>query len=108
MSNNKSNLHPNELTKTMTDEQFHIVKLWVNKILTEDTNRQRETMNGTISQLHKGGGTNKLSDQRPVVLLNSVYQLPNYVINERLNNCQTSQHLRTRARWRQARTLRQH
>ena len=31
-----------------------------------------------------GGGTNRPSDQRPVVLLNSVYQLLNYVINERL------------------------
>ena len=41
-------------------------------------------MNGTISQLHKGGSTNKTSDQRPVVLLNSVYQLLNYIINERL------------------------
>jgi len=84
MSNNKSNFHPNELTKTMTDEKFQIVKMWVNEILTEDTSRQRETMNGTILQLHKGGGTNKLSDQRPVVWLNSVYQLPNYVINKRL------------------------
>jgi len=56
----------------------------VNEILTEDTSRQRETMNDTISQLHKGTGTNKPSDQRPVVLLNSVYQLLNYVINERL------------------------
>jgi len=60
------------------------VKMWVNEILTEDTSRQRETMNGTNSQLQKGGGTNKLSDQRSVVLLNSVYQLLNYVINERL------------------------
>jgi len=41
-------------------------------------------MHGTISQLHKGGGTNKTSDQRPVALLNSVYQLLTYVINERL------------------------
>jgi len=53
-------------------------------MLTEDTSRQRETMNGTISQLHKGGGTNKTLEQRPVVLLNSVYQLLNYVISERL------------------------
>jgi len=45
---------PDELTKTMTDEKFQIVKMWVNEILTEDTSRQRETM--TISQLHKGGG----------------------------------------------------
>jgi len=41
-------------------------------------------MNGTISQLHKGGSTNKTSDQRPVVLLKSGYQLLNYIINERL------------------------
>ena len=57
---------PNELTKTMTDEEFQIVKTRVNEILTEDTGRQRETMNSTISQLHKGGGTNRPSDQRPV------------------------------------------
>ena len=42
------------------------------------------TMNGTISQLHKGGGTNKTSDQRSIFLLNSVYTLLNYVINKRL------------------------
>ena len=74
---------PNEFTNTMTDEEFQIVtrKMWVNEIWTEDTSRQRETMNGTLSQLHKGGGTNKPSDQWPVVLLNSVYQLLNYVIN---------------------------
>jgi len=64
---------PNELTKTMTDEEFQIVKMWVNEIVTQDTSRQREMMNGTILQLHKGGGTNRPSDQRPVVLLNSVY-----------------------------------
>jgi len=76
---------PNELTKTMTDEELQIVKMWVNEILTEDTSRQRAAMNGTIPQLHKGGGTNKTSDQRPLVLLSSVYQLLKYVINERLN-----------------------
>ena len=42
---------------------------------------ESSTMNGTISQLHKGGSTNKMSDQKPVgkpeVLLNSVYQLLN-------------------------------
>ena len=31
---------PNELTKTMTDEEFQIVKIWVNEILTEDASRQ--------------------------------------------------------------------
>jgi len=70
----------------MTDEEFQIVKMWVNEILTEDTSRQRATMNGIISRLHKGGGTNETSDQRPVVLLSSVYPLLNYVINERLKS----------------------
>jgi len=76
---------PNELLKTMSDEGFLIVQAWVNVILTLpekpiDTARQsRSTMNGTISQLHKGGSTNKTSDQRPVVLLNS-----GHFINERL------------------------
>jgi len=47
---------PNELTKMMTDKarEFQIVKMCVNENLTEDTSRQRATMNGTISQLHKG------------------------------------------------------
>ena len=83
---------PNELLKTMSDEEFLIVQAWVNEMSTVpektiNTARQsRSTMNGTISQLHKleGGSTNKTSDQRPVVLLNSGYQLLNYIINERL------------------------
>jgi len=66
---------PSELTKTMTDEEFRIVKMWMNEILTEGTSRHQAMMSGTISQVHKGGGTNKTSDQRSVVLLNSVYRL---------------------------------
>ena len=65
----------------MTDEESKMVKMWVNEILTENSSRQRATINGTISQLHKGAGTNKTSDQCPVVLLNSVLQLRNYVMN---------------------------
>jgi len=41
----------NELTKTMTDEEFQSVNMWVNDVLTRDTSRQRLTMNGTISEL---------------------------------------------------------
>ena len=44
---------PNELTKTMTNKEFQVVKMWVNEILTEDTSRQRAMMNGTILLLHK-------------------------------------------------------
>jgi len=74
----------------MSDEEFLIVQAWVNEILTLpekiiDTARQSQsTMNGTISQLHKGGSTDKTSDQRPVVLLNIGYQLLNCIVNERL------------------------
>jgi len=46
-------------------------------------------MNGSISQLHKGGSTNKTSDQRPVVLLNSGYELLIHIINERLKRIVT-------------------
>ena len=99
---------PNELTKTMTDEEVQIVKMWVNGILTEDTSRQRETMNSTILQLHKGGGTNKPSDQQPVVLLNSVYQLLNYVINEQLKIFVKPANILEPGQGGQARTLRRH
>ena len=76
---------PNELLKTMSDEEFLIVHSCVNEILTlpketiDTARNSQSTMNGTISQLHKGGSTNKTSDQRPVVLLNSGYQLLNYM-----------------------------
>jgi len=81
---------PNELLKTISDEEFLIVQALVNEILTLpekpiDTARQSQSiMNDTISQLHKGDSTNKMSDQRRVVLLNSGYQLLNYIINELL------------------------
>ena len=56
---------PNELLKTMSDEEFLIVQAWVNEILTLpektiDTARQsRSTMNGTISQLNKEAAPTK-------------------------------------------------
>jgi len=74
----------------MSDEEFLIVQAWVNEIVTlpeKTINTARQswsTMNGIISQLHKGGSTNKTSDQRPVVLLNSGYQMLSYIINEQL------------------------
>jgi len=74
----------------MSDEEFLIVQAWVNEIVTLpqktiNTARQsRSIMNGIISELHRGGSTNKTSNQRPVVLLNSGYQMLNYIINEQL------------------------
>ena len=60
---------PNELLKTISGEEFLIMQAaWVHEIMTLpektiDTARQsRSTMNGTISQLHKGGSTNKTSE----------------------------------------------
>jgi len=92
---------PNELTKT-TDEEFQIVKMWVNEVLTEDTSQQRATMKGTILQLRKGGGTNKTLDQRPVVL-------PKYIINERLKKIvETANILETGQGGKHARMSRQH
>jgi len=70
---------PNELLKTMSDEESLIVQAWVNEILTlpektiHTVRQSRSTMNGIISKLHEGGSTNKTSDQRQVVLLNSGY-----------------------------------
>jgi len=62
---------PNELLKTMSDEEFLIMQAWVNGIWTLpektiDTTRQsRSTMNGTISQLHKGGSTISTKEAAP-------------------------------------------
>jgi len=80
----------NELLNTMSDKECLIVQAWVNDLFTlpdktiDTERRNRSTVNGTISQLHKGGSKNKTSHHRPVVLLNSGYQLLNYIINERL------------------------
>ena len=46
---------PNELTKTMTDEEFQIVKMWANEILIEDTSRQRATKPANILEPWPGG-----------------------------------------------------
>ena len=62
-----------------------IIILTIPNQINDTARRSRYNMNGTISQLHKGGSTNKPSDQRPVVLLNSGYQLLNYIINELFN-----------------------
>jgi len=71
----------------MLDEEFLIIQAWVNEILTlrektiDIARQSQSTMNGTISQLYKGSRTNGMSDQRPVVLLNSGYQLLDYIFN---------------------------
>ena len=66
-----------ELLMTMSYEEFLIVQACMNEILTlpektiDTACQSPSTMNSTISQLHKGGSTNKTSDQRLVMLLNS-------------------------------------
>ena len=40
-------------------------------------------VHGLVALLHKGGGsTDRASDYRPVVLLNSLFQLISYIIQE--------------------------
>ena len=59
---------PNELWKTMSDVNFLIVQAWVNEIFTlgrNPINTAHKSLSSTISHLHKGGSTNKTSDQRP-------------------------------------------
>jgi len=46
---------PNELTKTMRDKEFQIVKIWVKEILTEDTSQHQATMNSTIHSQYDSG-----------------------------------------------------
>ena len=99
---------PNEPWKTMSDEEILIVQVWVNEILTLpkktiDTSRQsRSTISGTIFQVHKGGSTNKMSDRRAVVLLNSGYQQVNISRTSGWNRSWNMQMFRTKAGWGQA------
>ena len=103
---------PNELLKTMTEEEFVIVQEWVNEILTlpaktdhTENGRKRATMNGTISQLHKGSSTNKPCDQRPVVLLNSIPTAQLHHQRAVEKNCGAGEPAATGARWKQARPM---
>jgi hypothetical protein len=61
---------------------------WINEIMTsEDPDRKLSIteVHGLVALLHKGGGSTVRSENyRPVVLLNSLFQLVSYIIQERL------------------------
>jgi len=64
----------NEHIKAMSDEEKEILRGWVNAILDpgNPTEMTEEETRGMISLLHKGGATSdKTSDLRPIILLNS-------------------------------------
>jgi len=79
----------NEHIKAMSDEEKEILRGWVNTILDPEnpTEMTEEETRGMISLLHKGGATSdKTSDLRPIILLNSTHQLVSHIINERLTD----------------------
>ena len=81
--------YPTDMIKTMSTEEKEILRLWINEILTTGRyiprNVKAETRNGTIVLLHKNGDTtDKSSDWRPVVLLNTLSQLVDHVLESRL------------------------
>ncbi len=61
---------------------------WINELLTsEEPGRKLSVMevHGLVALLHKGGdSTDRAENYRPVVLLNSLFQLVSYIIQERL------------------------
>ena len=90
----KGNLSPgpdgviSELLRDATATERRIILHWINMVLTSEEPGLRLSLrevHGLVALLHKGGGsTDRASDYRPVVLLNSLFQLISYVIQERL------------------------
>ncbi len=67
-----------------------MVLQWINEVITSDDHRTRsqtlgQEVHGLVALLHKGGGsTVRAENYRPIVLLNSRFQLVSYIIQERL------------------------
>jgi hypothetical protein len=77
-----------ELLKDATSTERRVILCWLNEVLTSEEPGLRlsvKEVHGLVALLHKGGGSkDRASDYRPVVLLNSLFQLVSYVIQERL------------------------
>ena len=77
-----------DLIKTMSRTEKEVLRVWVNQILTTGDKPREitdEIRNGTIALLHKGSDTTELfTDWRPIVLLNTVSQLVDHIIESRL------------------------
>ena len=85
----KGNLSPgpdgviSELLRDATATERRIILHWINMVLTSEEPGLRLSLrevHGLVALLHKGGSTDRASDYRPVVLLNSLFQLISYVI----------------------------
>ena len=77
-----------ELLKDATSTERSIVLHWINEVLTSESPGHKlsvKEVHGLVALLHKGGGsTVRAENYRPVVLLNSLFQLVSYIIQERL------------------------
>ena len=77
-----------ELLKDATSTERRVILQWINEVLTsEDPSRKLSVreVHGLVALLHKdGGSTVRAENYRPVVLLNSLFQLVSYIIQERL------------------------
>jgi hypothetical protein len=90
----KGNLSPgpdgviSEILRDGTDTERRIILQWINEVLTLEESGFRLSLRevyGRVDVLHKGGvSTDRAGDYRPVVLLNSLFQLISYVIQEHL------------------------
>jgi hypothetical protein len=65
-----------------------VILQWINEVLTsEEPGRKLSVteVHGLVALLHRGGdSTDRTENYRPVVLLNSLFQLVSYIIQERL------------------------
>ena len=77
-----------ELLKDATSTERSVILQWINEVLTSEDPGLKlsvKEVHGLVALLHKGGGsTVRAENYRPVVLLNSLFQLVSYIIQERL------------------------
>jgi hypothetical protein len=77
-----------ELLKDTTSTERSIILQWIHEVLTTDNPGHKlsvKEVHGLVTLLHKGGGsTVRAENYSPVVLLNSLFQLISYIIQERL------------------------
>ena len=75
-----------ELLKDATSTERSVLLHWINEVLTSEEPGRKLSItevHGLVALLHKGGGsTDRAENYRPVVLLNILFQLVSYIIQE--------------------------